>query len=62
MAMEDKTERTNVPWTSPGPVRAVGIAPEGQEPFVPSEREMEEGVEAARRVDSAFREAGGPKD
>jgi hypothetical protein len=61
MASSDRIERESVSWTKAGPVRAVGVAPEGREPFVPSDDEMAAGVEAARRVDVQS-QRGGPEE
>jgi hypothetical protein len=57
MTSGDQVDRRAVPWQRPRAVKAVGIAPEGQVPFVPSEAEMEAGIEAAQRVDIAAERA-----
>jgi len=53
MTSGDQADRRAVPWQRPRAVKAVGIAPEGQVPFVPNEAEMKAGIEAAQRVDIA---------
>ena len=49
----ERNEREAIAWRRKDPVRAVGVASGDQVPFVPDEREMAEGIRAARRVDAA---------